>query len=57
MLRRVRLALAMVFVAACAASCAPGHAESPEVNGRRYFGSLAVPAGQVLRFNLGSEPK
>jgi len=47
----------MVLVAACVASCAPGHAESPEVNGRRYFGSLAVPAGQVLRFNLGTEPE
>jgi ABC-type oligopeptide transport system substrate-binding subunit len=56
MVRRVR-ALAFLLVAVCAASCAPGHAESPEVNGHRYFGSLAAPAGQVLRFNLGSEPE
>jgi oligopeptide transport system substrate-binding protein len=54
---RVRLALVCVLVLACAASCAPGSADSPEVNGRRYFGSLDAPAGQVLRFNLGSEPE
>src|SRR5262245_59536213 len=54
---RVRLAVGCVILFACAASCAPGQAESPEVNGRRYFGSLAAPAGQTLRFNLGSEPE
>jgi ABC-type oligopeptide transport system substrate-binding subunit len=53
----MRLVLACVIVVVCAASCAPGQAEPPEVNGRRYFGSLAAPAGQVLRFNLGSEPE
>jgi len=57
MVPRVRLALACVIVLVCAVSCAPGQAESPEVNGRRYFGSLAAPAGQLLRFNLGSEPE
>ena len=54
---RVRLALGCVIVFVCAASCAPGHGASPEVNGRRWFGSLAAPAGQLLRFNLGSEPE
>jgi len=57
MVPRVRLTLLCVLLSVCAGSCAPGHAESPEVNGRRYFGSLSVPAGQVLRFNLGSEPE
>jgi len=53
----VKRALFCLFSLACAASCAPGHADSPEVNGRRYFGSLKAPAGQVFRFNLGSEPE
>lgn len=57
MVRRVKLALACTIVLACAVSCAPGVADTPEVNGRRYFGSLAVPPGQLLRFNLGSEPE
>jgi len=55
--RRVKRALSCLLLFACAASCAPGHANSPDVNGRRYFGSLAAPPGQVLRFNLGSEPE
>jgi hypothetical protein len=55
MVPRVRFLCVIVLV--CAASCAPGHAESPEVNGRHYFGSLAAPAGQLLRFNLGTEPE
>ena len=38
-------------------SCAPGVSDAPEVNGHRYFGSLALPAGQLLRFNLGTEPE
>ncbi len=41
----------------CAVSCAPGAADTSDANGRRYFGSLAAPAGQLLRFNLGSEPE
>src|SRR4029077_548032 len=57
MVARVRLALGCLLLSACAVSCAPGQAESPEVNGRRYFGSLEAPAGQLLRFNLGSEPE
>ena len=57
MLRRVKRILACTIVLACAVSCAPGVADTPEVNGRHYFGSLAVPPGQLLRFNLGSEPE
>ena len=41
MVPRVRLTLLCVLLSVCAGSCAPGHAESPEVNGRRYFGSLS----------------
>lgn len=37
--------------------CSPESARGPEVNGRRYFGSLTPPQGQVLRFNLGTEPE
>lgn len=57
MLRAVKPAIASILLVACVVSCAPGVADAPEVNGRRYFGSLAVPAGQVLRFNLGTEPE
>lgn len=37
--------------------CSPESAPGPEVNGRRYFGSLHAPGGQILRFNLGAEPE
>ncbi len=56
-LAAVKLAILSVLVIACAVSCAPGSADAPEVNGRRYFGSLVAPRGQVLRFNLGTEPE
>jgi ABC-type oligopeptide transport system substrate-binding subunit len=57
MLRHVRLAIGSILLLACTVSCVPGASRAPEVNGRRYFGSLAAPAGQVLRFNLGTEPE
>ncbi|HEY6196745.1 MAG TPA: peptide ABC transporter substrate-binding protein [Candidatus Eisenbacteria bacterium] len=57
----MKLAIGSILLLACAisgaVSCAPGAADTPDVNGRRYFGSLAAPAGQLLRFNLGSEPE
>jgi oligopeptide transport system substrate-binding protein len=56
----VKLAIVSILVIACACSCSPGAGGShatPEVNGRRYFGSLVPPKGQVLRFNLGTEPE
>jgi len=31
--------------------------DAPEVNGLRYFGALRAPQGQLLRFNLGTEPE
>ena len=47
----------LLVLVACVVSCAPGAGDAPDVNGRRYFGSLAAPVGQVLRFNLGTEPE
>jgi ABC-type oligopeptide transport system substrate-binding subunit len=49
--------LATFLLALTAVSCAPGIADAPVVNGRRYFGSLHRPPGQVFRFNLGAEPE
>ena len=49
--------MGFVLLLALATSCAPGSGGAPEANGRRYFGSLAIPPGQVLRFNLGTEPE
>jgi len=40
-----------------AGGCTSGHAGAPAAGGRRYFGSLSPPNGQVLRFNLGTEPE
>ncbi len=57
MFRDVRIVLSLLLLFAASASCAPGLADAPEVNGRRYFGSLAAPRGQVFRFNLGPEPE
>jgi ABC-type oligopeptide transport system substrate-binding subunit len=56
-LRRVRLLLVPALLLAASVSCAPGSADSPVVNGRRYFGSLHPPKGQLFRFNLGAEPE
>jgi len=53
---RVRLTFGLILLLA-AASCTPGIADAPEVNGRRYFGSLHPPRGQLFRFNLGAEPE
>ncbi len=49
--------MASILLLACTVSCVPDPGRAPEVNGRRYFGSLAAPAGQLLRFNLGTEPE
>ncbi len=55
--RPVRLLLLLPLLLAAAVSCAPGIADAPVVNGRRYFGSLNPPRGQLFRFNLGAEPE
>lgn len=43
--------LALAFGAACSPARDAAH------GGRAYFGSLATPREQVLRFNLGTEPE
>ena len=55
--RTVKPAPTLLLLALAAASCAPGAADAPGPGGRRYFGSLATPRGQVLRFALGAEPE
>ncbi len=57
MFRDVRILLGLLLLFAASASCAPGRANAPVMNGRRYFGSLATPRGQLFRFNLGTEPE
>ena len=53
----MRLTLALVLLTLATVSCSPGSADSPTVNGRRYFGALRAPEGQLFRFNLGTEPE
>ena len=56
-LRAVKRRLACLLLLTTTLSCAPGVMDAPEVNGRRYFGALRAPQGQLLRFNLGTEPE
>jgi len=53
----VKLAIGVLLLLTAAVSCAPATGDATDAHGRRYFGSLAAPAGQVLRFNLGTEPE
>ena len=53
----MKLLPAFLLLALAVASCAPPGADGPVVNGRRYFGALTPLPGQVLRFNLGTEPE
>ena len=53
----MRIPLASLLLLVTTISCATGIADAPEVNGKRYFGSLRRPPGQVFRFNLGAEPE
>ena len=56
-MRAVKLLPLLALVIVAATSCARGIADAPEVNGRRYFGSLHRARDQVFRFNLGAEPE
>ncbi len=51
----LRTIAALVAAALLLPGCAPDRDAAP--GGRAYFGSLATPRQQVLRFNLGTEPE
>jgi len=57
MVRGVRLLPFSLLLLAAAVSCAPSAEHAPEAVGRHWFGALRPPPGQLLRFNLGTEPE
>lgn len=53
----MRALLPLLLICATLSSCAPAGDGGVVSEGRRWFGSLTPPVGQVFRFNLGPEPE
>lgn len=53
----MRALLPWLLICATLSSCAPAGDGGVVSEGRRWFGSLTPPVGQVFRFNLGTEPE